>query len=451
MLFNLFTKTTGTNRIIALYVFLFTSLTLFAQQKPIIHKCGHTMLIDAMEKRSPGYRDDLDRAFEAAENSIAPRNGEILRIPVVFHVIYNTDRQNIADEYIYSQLDVLNQAFRNTHSDTANTREVFKSFAGDAQIEFFLAETDPDGNPTGGITRTHTDKETFGDLSIIIGNINLELLESMKYTGKGGQDAWPTDRYLNIWVADAGITFLGTYLPALLGLATPPRYPSLPENWPDGAVDGIKDGVFLQYQTIGLNNPYKSDLFDLASVARTAVHEVGHYLGLRHISGDEECGNDGIDDTPTMNISSQEANACPGSGVNTCNSTQPDDLPDMWENYMDYSNDICQTLFTKGQVEHMRKVLTLQRDTLLNWPLGVKKDMVENISIYPNPAQTEIFIKNLNPGGALTIHNVLGQVVRRISRLESLRVPVSDLPSGVYALTYQYGNKKYNNRLIIQR
>lgn len=451
MLFNLFTKTTGTNRIIALYVFLFTGLTLFAQQKPIIHKCGHTMLIDAMEKRSPGYRDDLDRAFEAAENSIAPRNGEVLRIPVVFHVIYNTDRQNIADEYIYSQLDVLNQAFRNTHSDTANTREVFKSFAGDAQIEFFLAETDPDGNPTGGITRTHTDKETFGDLSIIIGNINLELLESMKYTEKGGQDAWPTDRYLNIWVADAGITFLGTYLPALLGLATPPRYPSLPENWPDGAVDGIKDGVFLQYQTIGLNNPYKSDLFDLASVARTAVHEVGHYLGLRHISGDEECGNDGIDDTPTMNISSQETNACPGSGVNTCNSTQPDDLPDMWENYMDYSNDICQTLFTKGQVEHMRKVLTLQRDTLLNWPLGVKKDIIENISIYPNPAQTEIFIKNLNPGGALTIHNVLGQVVRRISRLESLRVPVSDLPSGVYVLTYQYGNKKYNNRLIIQR
>jgi len=422
-----------------------------AQHVPAIHRCGAEMYNKAMEAKFPGYIESLQAAFNNAVNSPSPRSGEVYRIPVVFHVIYNTDKQNIPDSCIYNQIKVLNDAYRNRHADTANTRAIFKPLAGDAEIEFFLADTDPDGNPTSGITRTHTDIETFGDITIIIGGFNLDYFEQMKFTDKGGHDAWPTNKYLNIWVADAGFNFLGIYLPALLGLATPPRYPSLPDNWPEGSVDGIVDGVFLQYQTIGNNNPYKDDLQGLVSAGRTAVHEIGHYFGLRHINGDEDCGDDGIDDTPEMVLSTQEAGSCPGADINTCNSDQPDDLPDMWENYMDYSNDICQTLFTAGQVNHMRKVLTTQRDTLYNWPLKTEKVLQRHLSLYPNPAQNEFRLIDMEPGGALSVRDAFGLEVIKIDKLKDNTVSIRDLPSGFYVITYRLKKQYFSGKLIVSR
>lgn len=90
-----------------------------------------------MEERHPGFLDNQNKAFSTAQNMPMPRNGDVLRIPVVFHVIYNTDKQNIPDEYIYNQMEVINDAYRNRHGDTANTRPVFKHLAADAEIEFF--------------------------------------------------------------------------------------------------------------------------------------------------------------------------------------------------------------------------------------------------------------------------------------------------------------------------
>lgn len=416
------------------------------------YRCGNALMDKAMEQRHPGYLENQKKAFAEVQNSLTLRNGEVLRIPVVFHVIYNTAKQNIADEYIHNQIEVLNDAYRNRHADTANTRPIFKPLAADAEIEFYLAEVDPNGNPTTGITRTKTDIETFGDLTIILGGFNIELFEKMKHTDQGGHDAWPTNRYLNIWVADAGVNFLGLYVPGLLGLATPPRYPSLPDNWPDEDFGDIVDGVFLQYQTVGNNNPNKADLLDLVSAGRTAVHEVGHYFGLRHINGDEECGTDGIDDTPTMNLSTQEANTCPGADVNTCGQGEPDDLPDMWENYMDYSNDICQTLFTIGQVGHMRKVLTTQRDTLYNWALSTQTFRPEEINVYPSPANDLIYLNNVPLGGTLAIHNNMGIPVLMKEQLLSNKVDVSSLRPGFYFLTYNLvWRKKYTSRIVIVR
>ncbi len=445
-----FLKNTGYGFII-LAILTLSGWHVGAQNNFKSYRCGNALMDKAMEQRHPGYLENQKKAFAEVQNSPTLRNGDVLRIPVVFHVIYNTAKQNIADEYIHNQMEVLNDAYRNRHADTANTRPVFKHLAADAEIEFFLAEVDPDGNPTTGITRTKTDIETFGDFSIILGGFNIELFEKMKHTDQGGYDAWPTNRYLNIWVADAGVNFLGLYVPGLLGLATPPRYPSLPDNWPDEDFGDIVDGVFLQYQTVGNNNPNKADLLDLVSAGRTAVHEVGHYFGLRHINGDEDCGTDGIDDTPTMNLSSQEANSCPGADVNTCGQGEPGDLPDMWENYMDYSNDICQTLFTIGQVGHMRKVLTSQRDTLFNWALSTQQWTAGVMSVFPNPANDHINIKNIPLGGSLTVFNSIGRAIIRKTQLQSTSLDVTSLPTGVYFMTYESAGKKYNSRIVIAR
>src|SRR5690349_1711556 len=77
------------------------------------------------------------RAYQAGLLTTA-RLG-ITRIPVVVHVVWNTDEQNISDEQIQSQIDVLNQDYRMTNSDIGNVPSVWQPLAADARIEFFLA------------------------------------------------------------------------------------------------------------------------------------------------------------------------------------------------------------------------------------------------------------------------------------------------------------------------
>ena len=94
------------------------------------------------------------------------RSQDVLTVPVVVHVVYNTQEQNVSDELIFSQINVLNEDFQRQNPDAEDGREMFKSIAGDAKIQFVLADTDPDGNPTTGITRTQTDVESFMNLSL---------------------------------------------------------------------------------------------------------------------------------------------------------------------------------------------------------------------------------------------------------------------------------------------
>ena len=239
------------------------------------------------------------------QNTDARAVNGVITIPVVVHVVYNTSTENISDAQVQSQIDVLNEDFRRTNSDADNTW----SQAADTEIEFCLASVDPNGNATNGITRTSTSVTAFSTN------------DNMKFNSSGGKDAWPAADYLNMWSCDIS--------GGILGYA----------QFPGG--DPATDGVVMDYQYFGTIGTATAP-FDLG---RTATHEVGHWLNLRHIWGDGGCGvDDFVSDTPT----SDAANYGCATGHVSCSST------DMVQNYMDYSDDACMNLYTAGQKTRMR-------------------------------------------------------------------------------------------------
>ncbi|RYM33907.1 T9SS type A sorting domain-containing protein [Brumimicrobium glaciale] len=232
---------------------------------------------------------------------------------------------------------------------------------------------------------------------------------------------------MNIWVGNMEI--LG--FTSLLGYATPPA--NLP-NWPGGATAGMSDGVVIQYQAFGSNNP--NDLLlgggSHDVLGRTLTHQVGHYLGLRHIWGDGDCTNqDGIDDTPNA---LEQSVGC-DTTANTCtDNIQGFYLPDMLENYMDYSNETCQNSFTKGQVELMHGVLENQRyDLVYNNPASIEKEELF-ASIFPNPTANKLNIQ-LDNGmiNKVEVYNTFGQsLLTSIQKSISTQLDLSTLNKGVY-------------------
>ena len=234
----------------------------------------------------------------------------LVTIPVVVHVIYNNTTSNITDAQIMSQLTVLNQDFRRLNGDASLTPSIFT--AADPNIEFCLATVDPNGNATTGITRTSSTVSAFSTN------------DAMKYSSSGGKDAWDRSRYLNLWVC--------TLSGGILGYA----------QFPGGTA--ATDGVVIDYRYFGTTGTATAPF----NKGRTATHEVGHWLNLRHIWGDANCGSDLVTDTPTHNTANYgcptypHASTCSGAPI------------EMTMNYMDYTDDACMYMFSAGQVTRMQ-------------------------------------------------------------------------------------------------
>jgi hypothetical protein len=227
-------------------------------------------------------------AFTA--NYIANQNGGnqrlinvngIITIPVVVHVLHCGENigegRNISDAQIQSQIDVLNEDFRRLNANSSNTPAAFLPVAADYGFEFRLACTDPNGVGTNGIVRKKIDKNHFEYLSS--GNGSDENAMGIKISSSHGDDPWPTNRYLNIWVCD--------FSDGTLGYGTFPA---------DFATSPNVDGVVINTTAMGrvgnVSAPFNG--------GRTATHEIGHWLNLRHIWGDANCGDDFVFDTPTQ-------------------------------------------------------------------------------------------------------------------------------------------------------
>ena len=286
----------------------------------------HPDIKDAME--------EIERQVPTNPNApaslVAPT---VITIPVVVHILYNTDAQNISDEQIHSQIQVLNEDYRRKNADASNTPSEFLAVAADTEISFCLANVDPNGFMTTGITRTPTANSSFG------------IDNQIKQSQLGGKDPWNTATYLNIWV--------GNLEGQLLGYA----------QFPGGTAS--TDGIVINYQNFGTIGTAIAP-FDLG---RTATHEVGHWLNLLHIWGDGGCGvDDGVSDTPLASGANIDSAPCVHPSKNSCTETSGPDLPDMFQNFMDYSDDACMNLFTLGQKHRMRSLFEINgaRRSFLN-------------------------------------------------------------------------------------
>ncbi|WP_062543791.1 T9SS-dependent choice-of-anchor J family protein [Rufibacter tibetensis] len=308
---------------------LFLLLSGISQAIGQTRSCGTMQHMAQLERERPNLRAQLQQQARMAGTSLKQpyeklARGGVVTIPVVVHVVYNTVTHNISDEQVASQIAVLNKDFRRLNADSDKTPDLFKSLAADAEIEFCLAQRTPDGEPTNGITRTQTDKTNF------------DLNDAMKFTASGGKDAWNTSQYLNIWV----IRFANTE--EVLGYAQFPNSGS-----------PLTDGVVIDYRYFGTSGTALRPF----NLGRTTTHEVGHWLNLFHIWGDESCGNDQVEDTP---VQEEENSGCPTFPSQSCTNTS-----DMFMNYMDYTNDACMNLFTTGQKTVMQNALGTFRSSLL--------------------------------------------------------------------------------------
>ncbi len=297
-------------------------------EPPKQRNCGTMQVHERLLRTAPGYREARDasenHAWRSAMSPFAGRTG-CTKIPVVVHVVYKTNAQNISDAQVKSQIDVLNADYRKKNADISTVPAAFQPLTADARVQFELATTDPSGNPTTGIVRTNTTKDSFsGD-------------DGVKATATGGDDAWPADKYLNIWVCQLG--------GGLLGYAQFPGGPA------------ATDGVVIVHSGFGTQGTAAAPF----NLGRTATHEVGHWLNLRHIWGDDGTGclgSDFVGDTPNQ--------GGPNYGTPPFPTVSCGNAPngDMFMNYMDYVDDAAMVMFSCGQVTRMQAALDSTRSSI---------------------------------------------------------------------------------------
>jgi PKD repeat protein len=364
-----------------LFFGIFLLFSIFTSFSQTVIRCytdeNHQQLLQQFPELETNDQFEQWMQQQLIQNQASAIIGGVYYIPVVVHVIHNGEAvgtgTNVSFAAIQSQIDVLNEDFRkifgsngwNTHPDGADT-----------QIEFCLAQRRPDGSafPAGepGVNRINRNTVGFTappySQTYINATVKPYTYNNNVPTATRG---WDPAKYMNIWLANLS--------GGLLGYAQFPQSPL--GGMGCGNQTAGTDGVVFLYNSIGKSSV--TGFTGAYNEGRTATHEIGHWLGLRHIWGDGGCTvDDFCNDTPEAGAANY---GCP-VGTNSCTAA-PDAGVDMIENYMDYTDDLCMNIFTNDQKMRMRTVLENSplRASLINSdactpPLAVDASVVDIIT-----------------------------------------------------------------------
>jgi hypothetical protein len=372
--------------------------------------CFSTPYQQDLLKNDPALQQRIRQVEEFTKQHTVSTNrveSAVIKIPVVVHILYHYPSEKIDPARVMSQLNVLNTCFRHRNADSVKTPSVFKPFAADCELEFQLAISDPRRHSTSGIIYKYTPIEKW------------KMDDAMKFSSNTGDDAWDANSYLNIWVC---------HLDKLAG------YASFPGS------ELSRDGVVLDFSAFGVtsNTGY--------GLAKTAVHEMGHWFGLKHIWGDENCGDDGVYDTPKQ---ASYTYGCPTTIRITCGNGP---YGDMYMNYMDFTSDDCTNMFTFGQKARMRSLFDTggPRNALLNSkgltaPLIAESPLPQNDptwlhpQLYPNPSSSQLNLDlAYDPrwvGKKIQLVNLQGQTIMLVPiTTTQMQIDIKKLSAGVYFL-----------------
>ena len=403
------------------------------------------------KKKLGSFEDWMAR--KVRERQFQRTTGTIYEIPVVVHIVHSGDElgrdNNISYEQVLSQMIVLNQDFRRTNPDTTGTPSVFANVAADTEITFKLAALDTTGQvlEEQGVHRyVDASRETWS-----INDIETVLKPAT---------IWDPNKYLNIWV----VPFSNNNT---LGYAQFPEQSGLQGITIDPNTDKPEtDGVVINNTFFGSNFTSVGSGFALAANfdrGRTTTHEVGHWLGLRHIWGDGGCGQDDFcDDTPLAGRDHDGLGDCSFPGPNSCTG---DPFDDMFQNYMDYTNDICMNLFTNDQKTRMRTVLEnspRRKEVIANASIVLSTNQSQVLAsttrLFPNPggSNTQLQINNELQGQLIiTITDLRGAVLQKMATTKlntqlQLDLPIQNLPKGIYIVNIQMRQGNISQRLVKQ-
>jgi hypothetical protein len=273
-------------------------------------KCDADLVFQQQMAADPSLREKMNELERYTADYMSKKQRGLVQqavvtIPVVVNVLYKTAAENVSLAQIQSQIDVLNKDFNATNSDfNSYIPAEYANLKANVGVNFVLQT----------VVRKSTTKKSWSTN------------DAMKKSSTGGIDATSPSNTLNIWVCTLGNSILGY------------------AQFPGGSQ--ATDGVVILNTGFGTTGTAAYPF----NLGRTATHEVGHWMNLRHIWGDATCGNDQVGDTPPHNTANY---GCPAQGhLSTCSGTPKE----MWMNYMDYTDDRCMYMFSTGQKDRMLAV-----------------------------------------------------------------------------------------------